>query len=123
MVKKANALDLNFIESKTIDWIDTDGFFSFFDRAQLNKLFIEWKRILNDNGFISFRELVSSNPVSMLANKIRALVTLPYMGIKLNLHSMQELREDFQELEFKFKSGRSPFPFLNRYCLINSSIK
>lgn len=123
VIRQANALDLNFIEGKTIDWIDTDGFFSFFDEAQLRGLFKEWKRILKDDGFITFRELISSGSMSSTANRLRALFSRIYIGINLNLHSQKELLKDFNEFELLYNTGRSPIPLLDCYCLSKSNLK
>lgn len=120
-VKQANALNLSFIKNNSIDWIDTDGFFSFFNENELILLFKEWKRILRKEGFITFRELTTNNFVSSLINKLRNKASRVYMGIKLNLHSTKELYDDFEILKFKFKRGNSPIPLLDRYCLINKN--
>jgi len=120
IVKRANALDLSFIKDKSLDWIDTDGFFSFFDEKQLMDLFSEWKRMLKNDGYITFRELVSSGFVSKTINILRAKSSQVYMGIKLNLHSLNELTKKFNTLGFKCSRGHSPILFLDRYCLTNS---
>jgi len=117
-IKQANALDLGFIKDKSIDWIDTDGFFSFFDEEQLLSLFKEWKRILRNDGFITFRELMSDGIISILANKMRDQVSQSYMGIKLYLHSSPELEKDLNEVGFKYSRSNSPIPLLDRYCLV-----
>lgn len=119
-VKQANALNLNFIKDKSIDWIDTDGFFSFFDEKELLSLFVEWKRIIRSDGYITFRELTSHNVISTLANKTRNITSEIYMGIKLHLHSLSELEENFKKLHFQYSRGISPIPLLDRYCLVNS---
>jgi len=119
-VKQANALNLNFIGDKSIDWIDTDGFFSFFTEQTLLELFKEWKRILKKDGFITFRELTSDGIVSSLANKLRDRASQVYMGIKLNLHTTNELYRDFEKVKFKFNRNSSPIPLLDRYCLVNT---
>ena len=119
-VKQANALNLSFIKNKSVDWIDTDGFFSFFDEKELLSLFKEWKRIIRNDGYITFRELTSHNVISTLANKTRNIISEIYMGIELHLHSLSELEENFEKLHFQYRRGVSPIPLLDRYCLINS---
>jgi SAM-dependent methyltransferase len=119
-VRQANALHLDFIKKNTIDWIDTDGFFSFFDEKQLEALFIEWKRILRKDGFITFRELTSHDPVSAFANRMRDKTSRLYMGIRLNLHSTNELYKDFKKVGFQYSHNRSPILLLDRYCLVNT---
>ena len=118
-VKQANALKLEFIKDKSIDWIDTDGFFSFFNDRQLQMLFAEWKRILKNDGFITFRELISGGLFFTLANKLRAYVAKLYMGIVLNLHNTEELEQNIKQVGFKSSHSISPIPLLKRYCLIN----
>ncbi len=117
-VEQANALNLRFIKNKTIDWIDTDGFFSYFDEKQLVDLFREWKRILKSDGFISFRELISRSLFFTIANHIRALLSKMYMRIPLHLHSEKELATDFQKIGFRFSTGWTPAVILKRYCVI-----
>ena len=119
-VRQANALNLSFISDKSIDWIDTDGFFSFFNEQNLLALFREWKRILKKDGFITFRELTSHGLISSIANKLRDLASQLYMGVKLNLHSTDELYKDFEKVKYRFSRGTSPLPLLDRYCLVNT---
>jgi len=118
-IRRANALNLDFIQNNSIDWIDTDGFFSFFDKDQLVALFKEWKRILRKDGFITFRELTSDNVLSISANKFRDRVSRVYINTKLHLHTFEELKKDFATLQFKYARHHSPIPFLERYCLLN----
>lgn len=118
-IKQANALNLGFIKDKSIDWIDTDGFFSFFNDERLLKLFEEWKRILKDDGCITFRELISHGFISTIANQLRAYIAKAYMGIELHLHSKEKLEHSIKQVGFKSTHGMSPIPLLDRYCLIN----
>lgn len=120
-IRRTNALDLGFIKDKSVDWIDTDGFFSFFDQKELLYLFQEWKRILRDDGFITFRELTSHGLLSGFVNKLRDRVSRLYLGIRLNIHRTNELYDDFEKMRYKFSHGRSPIPFLDRYCLVNTN--
>lgn len=117
-VRQANALNLDFITDKSLDWIDTDGFFSFFDNKQLLELFKEWKRMLKNDGYITFRELISHGFISTIANKLRAYVAKMYMGIELHQHNTEELEHSIKQVGFKSKHGISPIPLLDRYCLI-----
>jgi len=119
-VMKANALSLSFIKSKSLDWIDIDGLFSFFDEKQLLELFQEWDRILKNDGYITFRELTSHNPVSKNANILRDKVSQIYMSTKLHLHTLDELIRIFEKLNFKHLRGRSPIPLLDRYCIVKN---
>lgn len=118
-VQKANALDLGFICNDAIDWIDTDGFFSFFDTEQLTELFKEWKRILKKDGVITFRELVTENLFTKAANSIRVIGGGLMLGTKLYPHTIDELVEDFNNLKFRFTRNHTPIPLLDRYCLVN----
>lgn len=118
-IKQANALNLGFIKDKSMDWIDTDGFFSFFNDEQLLKLFEEWKRILRNDGCITFRELISHGFISIIANKLRAYIAKAYMGIELHLHSKEKLEYCIKRVGFKSRHGISPIPLLDRYCLMN----
>jgi ubiquinone/menaquinone biosynthesis C-methylase UbiE len=121
IVKEANALDLGFIKDQSIDWIDTNGFFSFFNHQQLDNLFAEWSRILKPNGFISFRELISSNWFTKLENKIRVWLTKKYMGINLHTHTNKELKQIIDNNQFVSTQDNTPIFFLKRFCLIKRS--
>lgn len=120
-VMQANAFNLGFIKNNSIDWIDTDGFFSFFDQNELQNLFKEWKRILKDDGFISFRELTSGSLFFTIANHLRAFFSKAYMEISLHLHSEKELQGDFRKIGFRSRSGWSPAIALKRYCLVKDT--
>lgn len=114
-VKRVNALNLSFIKSESVDWIDTDGFFN---DKNLLILLKEWKRILKKDGFITFRELVSHNLISKIAETLRILITKIYMGITLNRHDKKQLENTLTSLGFKFTNNLSPIPALYRYCMV-----
>jgi SAM-dependent methyltransferase len=118
LIKRADAVELSFIKDKSLDWIDTDGFFSYFDNDMLMRLFSEWRRVLKDDGYITFRELTSHNIVSKIANNTRDIFSRLYMNTKLHLHSLNQIEEIIEKAGFKFVRGISPIPFLDRYCLI-----
>lgn len=118
-VKRVNALNLNFIKSESIDWIDTDGFLGFFSDKNLLILLKEWKRILKKDGFITFRDLVSNNFVSKIAETLRISITKIYMGITLNRHDKKQLEDILTSLGFIFTNDLSPILILHRYCLVN----
>jgi ubiquinone/menaquinone biosynthesis C-methylase UbiE len=117
IIKQANALNLSFIKDNSIDWIDTDGFLSFFDAEMLFSLFSEWKRILKKDGYITFREIISVGLISWSVNYLRKAVSLFYINTNLYIHNKKELLHNFSKLKFKYSVHRSPVPLLNRYCL------
>lgn len=119
IIRQADALNLEFINDKSIHWIDTDGFFSFFDKKQLVNLLKEWKRILHEDGFITFRELTSHGSISSFLNIIRNNLLKLYLRIESHMHTEIELKKDFQELRYKYSHGNSPIPLFDRFCLIN----
>jgi len=117
-VRQANALNLNFIKDKSIDWIDTDGFFGFFDEEKLTELLHEWKRILKDDGFITFRELIPQSLLGEVVDRVRAVGAKLYMGIDFNKHTVFELKNDFKKLGFAYSWSSGFIPFFSRFCLV-----
>src|SRR3989304_3361356 len=69
--RKADALHLSFIKNNSIDWIDTDGFLVFFNDEMLKQLVREWRRILKNDGYITFRECTGKGLFGVLLNKAR----------------------------------------------------
>ncbi len=120
VIKQENALNLRFIKNKSINWIDTDGFFSFFDENQLLQLLKEWKRILRNDGFITFRELTSHGFTSKFFNTIRCKIIKSYLKIIPHPHTSIELENNFQKLHYKFSRKNTPIPLFERYCLVNN---
>ncbi len=120
-VHQANALDLSFVPNKSVDWIETDGFLAFFDQETLPKLLKEWKRILKDNGFITFRDFASNTFPEKLIDDARIALTKYSVKANLTRRTKTEMDTSFSEAGFQFNFGRTLIPGFYRYCLIKFS--
>lgn len=119
-VRQANALSLDFIKDRSVDWIETDGFFIFFNHEELKTLLKNWKRILKDSGFITTRDFSNEGFLGGLIDDIRVFLVGKYFGIKINRHSAREFEEIFRVVGFRFERGGMPVPGMVRYCLRKS---
>lgn len=118
VVKQANALNLDFIEKATIDWIETDGFLGFFDEKTLPLLLLEWKRILKDNGFITFRDFATTSLLGCFIDWLRAKISIISIGLNLNRRSKKTLDKALSDAGFRFVTKPTIIPDFYRYCLI-----
>ncbi len=116
-VKKVNALNLSFIQNNSVDWIDTDGFLGFFNYDELIGLFKEWKRILKDDGYITFREIIRESLFTSIADSVRNFLSKNYMKIVLNKHTLKEFNGIVNQTGFTYYKEKSIIPGFQRYCL------
>lgn len=119
-VQEANAMDLSFLKTSSVDWIETDGLLEYFDEHSLNKLLEEWKRILKDTGFITIREFASEGAVGNTIDKFRVWIGKTYLGVKFYVYTKKSLESIFRKNGFRFASGKSPYPSYVRYTLIKT---
>lgn len=119
-VRQTNALNLSFISDNSVDWIETDGFLAFFDRDALPKLLKEWKRILKDDGFITFRDFASSTFFEKLIDAARIALAEYSVSANLTRRTKTEMDSFFSNSGFKFNFSKTLIPGFYRYCLIKS---
>ena len=117
IIKQADALNLDFIPTSTIDWIETDGFFCFFDEKTLPLLLFEWKRVLKNNGFVTFRDFATTTSFGRFIDWLRMKVTKTFVKFDLNRRSKKIMDKTFSDAGFKFISKRTFIPDFYRYCL------
>jgi len=118
--RQANALDLSFIPNESVDWIETDGFLAFFDKNILPKLLKEWKRILKDDGFITFRDFASSTVFEKIIDEARIVLAKHTVKANLTRRTKKEMDNFFSSAGFKFSFERTLIPGFYRYCLVKS---
>lgn len=107
------------IEDQSIDYIDTDYMFEYFNKEGLDELFKEWKRILNPSGLITFRAFAVQSTFSKFLHWIMVDV---YCGFFLKsnifMHSKKTIQSIIIRNGYKFYiKGRALFPFGYRYLV------
>lgn len=71
-IKRINALNLgSYIRTSSLDWIETDGFFEYFDSKSLEKLLLLWRKLLVKNGFVTARTFSSKSMIDRFIDKLR----------------------------------------------------
>jgi len=117
-VKKINALRLKtFIKKNTIDWIETDGFFEYFDDKSLKKLLLIWKELLTKDGFITTRACSSHGLIDQIIDKSRIWLGKVWIGVTLYPHDRKKLRNLLKETGFKYFKGLTGLPTFKRYSI------
>ncbi len=87
-ILRINALDLvDIIDENSIDWIETDCFFEFFDNESMKKLLTVWHKILKSDGFITTRDYISDDKNSFLINHIRKIIMEKWLNVKIFNHT------------------------------------
>ena len=118
-VIKANALKLlNLLDEKSIDWIETDGFFEYFDKLSLKQLLQVWKKLLKINGFITTRVCVSNSKFDKLVDRLRVKIGKDWLGVKLYPHSKKEVHSLIKKMGYRFITKSTLLPTFKRYSLV-----
>lgn len=119
MIKQIDALKLNtFIKNDSIDWIETDGFLSYFDLKSLNNLFTLWHDLLKKDGFITIREIALEGFIGKIGNPVKIWVGKYLFDVTLYSNYKHELLSIFNKSGFKYTKGLTPIPFFLRFSFI-----
>ncbi len=120
VVKKINALDLEtLIKPGSLDWIETDGVFEYFDNDALKKLLMVWKRLLSKEGFITTRACSTNGLIDRFLDQIKIWGGRVWLSVIAYSRSRHKLHQLFKEAGFKFTEGPTPLTIFKRYSLIN----
>jgi SAM-dependent methyltransferase len=118
-VMQIDALKLEgLIKGNTIDWIETDGLFEFFDNATIRKLLSIWKSLLTKEGFITTTATSSRWALQEYFDKVKIWVGKVWLGVTVYSHTRAQMRQNFKEVGLKFVEGPTMLPYFKRYSLI-----
>lgn len=118
-VHQINALDLDkVINSKSLDWIETDGFMEYFNHHSLKKLLQIWHLLLKKDGFITTRDCVTEGRLTQIADFFRINIASHWLGVNLFIHTKQDFEKLFQTIGFKHFFGNTWLFTYRRFALI-----
>ncbi len=118
-IRQINALELEkIIKSKTIDWIETDGLFEFFDNSSLRKLLKVWRNILSNEGFITTTATSSRWKLQEYFDRLKIWVGKVWLGVTVYSHTRKQMRENISSSGFKYIEGPTFIPYFKRYSII-----
>lgn len=118
-IKQINALGLNsLIKEHSIDWIETDGLFEFFDNSSIRKLLDVWKKLLSNDGFITTTATSSRWKLQEYFDTVKIWAGKVWLGVKVYPHTRTQMHQNFKSAELKFVEGPTPIPYFKRYSLI-----
>lgn len=119
VIKQINALNLDrFIQTESVDWIETDGLLEYFDKKSLAKLLKVWHKILTPDGFITTRDFASVGRFERVIDNFRIWLGKVWLGVVLHSHSWEELEKLFQAAGFRYTTHEFLFPTFYRFSLI-----
>jgi predicted SAM-dependent methyltransferase len=105
------------IKPESIDWIETDGLFEFFNYSLLTELLSIWRRVLSSDGFISTTATSTNNYFDIFFDKFKILAGKFWLGVKVYSHARQEIWKIFDQTGFNFVEGPTIVPYFKRYSL------
>lgn len=118
-LKQIDALKLNtLLKPHSIDWIETDGLFEFFDNLSIVNLLNIWKNLLSKDGFITTTATSSCWFLQEYFDQIKIWVGKVWLGVVVYPHTRTQMRQNFKTAGFKFVEGPTPIPYFKRYSLI-----
>lgn len=117
-VIQTDALDLEkFIKTKSVDWIETDWLFAFFNQDSLKKLLGVWYRLLSDEGFITTRCGGDQNWLDRLITKAVVWIGKIWLGVSLYQHDRQAVELLMNQTGFRWTGHSMGIPTARRYSL------
>ncbi|MCA9372216.1 class I SAM-dependent methyltransferase [Candidatus Woesebacteria bacterium] len=115
---KADAKKTSLI-SESIDFIETDGFFEYFNSKDLLLLMKEWRRLLRKDGFATTRAFASSSFFGKMVDIIRVFICKHYLDVIIHVHHMNAIEDIINKARFKFVQGGGSFcPTFKRFSLL-----
>jgi hypothetical protein len=117
--KQIDALKLEkLIIPHSIDWIETDGLFEFFDNASIKQLLNVWRKLLKKDGFITTTATSSRWILQEYFDHIKIWAGKIWLGVKVYPHTRIQMRQNFADSGFKFVEGPTMIPYFKRYSAI-----
>jgi len=118
-LKQIDALKLNtLLKPHSIDWIETDGLFEFFDNLTIIELLNIWKNLLSKDGFITTTVTSSRWFLQDYFDHIKIWVGKVWLGVVVYPHTRTEMHKNFKSAGLKFIERPTPIPYFKRYSLI-----
>ncbi len=118
-VRQMNALDLaKWIDSGSIDWIETDVISPFFDDQSLEKLFKVWGQLLTKSGFVTNRVMASRNVWERMIERIVIWLGKIWLGVKLYPRSKKSFEAMLTTQRWRFVDVPTILPTLWRYAMV-----
>ncbi|MCL4363841.1 hypothetical protein M1328_01230 [Patescibacteria group bacterium] len=120
-IKQTNALELDqIIKPGSIDWLETDGLFEFFDNKSLKKLLAVWKNILNKDGFITTTATSSRWKFQEYVDRFKVWTGRVWLGVTVYRHTREEMRNNIISSGFEFVEGPTFIPYFKRYSIVKT---
>lgn len=117
-IKQINALNLNtLIKLNSVDWIETDGLFEFFDNNSIRKLLKVWKGLLTKDGFITTTATSSRWKLQEYFDRIKIWLGKKWLDVTVYPHTRKEMRENFESVGLKYTEGPTIIPYFKRYSM------
>lgn len=118
-LKQIDALKLNkHIKPHSVDWIETDGLFEFFDNESIRKLLNVWKSLLTIDGFVTITATSSRSKLQEYFDRIKILAGKVWLGVVVYPHTREQMRQNLRSVGFKYIEGPTMIPYFKRYSLI-----
>lgn len=118
-VVKTNALDLEkLIKPGTVDWIETDGFWEYFDYDGLGKLLLVWHKLLKPQGFVTTSATSTASIFDEWVDRVKIWISRVWLDVKVYSHNREKLHRIINEVGFKFVERWTVLPYFRRYTII-----
>lgn len=118
-LKQIDALELiKLIKRHSVDWIETDGLFEFFDNDSIRQLLNVWKNLLTKDGFITTTATSSRWKLQEYFDRVKIWVGKTWLGVKVYPHTRTQMRHNFEASGLRFIEGPTMIPYFKRYSMI-----
>lgn len=119
IVKQIDALNLNeIIKQNSIDWIETDGLFEFFDNSSIQRLLKVWKSLLKSDGFITTTATSSRCKIQEFFDTFKIWIGKVWLKVVVYRHTRSQMHNNFKSIGLKYVEGPTPVPYFKRYSAV-----
>ncbi len=118
VIRKTDALELGkLIANHSVDWIETDAVWEFFDYSGLERLLNVWKMLLRREGFITTSATSYESNFEKRLSKIEAWIGKTWLGVNVFGHERVKLNKLIRVAGFRFYERPSLTSYFRRYVM------
>jgi predicted SAM-dependent methyltransferase len=119
IVKQVNALDLEkIVKLVSIDWIETDAVWEFFDYKSLKQLLDVWKKILKADGFVTTSATSYGGWWGRMVDQFKIWIGKKWLKVRVYSHERAKLHKLIRDSDYEFCERSTLMPYFRRYSMI-----
>lgn len=110
------------LPARSVDYIESDAFFEFFNASDLTLLLKEWERLLKKGGFATTRAFARRYIIEKPADLFRKFVAIRYLDVQIHIHRRSDIINAIKNTDLQYvQKGDAFIPTFKRFAFLKSS--